>query len=284
MKELVKKRPLIWFYVLAYLFSWIVWIPLIFADSMDPELRQLIMLIGVLGPFAAALTVSRILGSTRTFLAAAFKWKVPLRWYFAACFLPLFMLTAILLMKNLFGSAVSGGPAIETLEGGPWYIYPLVLLFMIFLGGGMEEPGWRGFAQKRMLCKFTPFTASVILGIIWTYWHLPLFLIPGSSQQGMESQIIWYTFSVIGLSITMTWLFIQSKGSGLLAILFHGGVNAINSWIPEFHITIFSIELNTFAVVSSAFAFLGAFMLLVRRDIFFRKLSSNEFTDLETAL
>lgn len=275
MKEFIKNKPLISFFVLAYLLSWIIWIPLIFVKGVDSDIIQLIMLIGVLGPMAAAIIVSRITGTSKRFWKSTLKWKVNFKYYVAALGIPLLVLLTLRLINHFWGIAVNDTTVIQTIEGEEWYFYPLILLFMIFLGGGLEEPGWRGFAQERMLSKFNPLVTSIILGFIWTYWHLPLFFVPGSSQEGLA--LGWYTASVIGLSVTLTWLYIKSKGSAFLAIIFHGGINAINSWIPSFYIEVFNKEFSSFAILEFVNVMVAVIIILVNLKLFFRKVDCSNY-------
>jgi uncharacterized protein len=275
MNTLISKRPLISFFFLAYVLSWVIWVPLIFIKGLDPDLTMLIMLIGVLGPAGAAIIVSGVTGTRKSFWRRTFRWKVGIVWHVAALGIPLLVLAIVLIINRFLGIPAGDNGAIQTIEAGPWYTYPLVLLLMIFAGGGLEEPGWRGFAQERMLSRFSPLTASIILGIIWTFWHAPLFFVPGSSQQGM--QIGWYTGSVIGISITLTWLFIKSRGSAFLAIIFHGGINAINSWIPSFRIEIGNFVLSAFAVLELVNMAVAAVIIVTNLKLFVRLLSKGEY-------
>lgn len=245
-----------------------------FAQRMDQDLIFLIMLIGVLGPMGAGIIVSRITETSKLFWASTLKWKVELRWYLAALGIPLLVLFIVLGLNHFFGLPDSPVGALHTSEIDPWYMYPLILLFMVFVGGGLEEPGWRGFAQSRMLAKFSPFTASLILGVVWTYWHTPLLFVPGSSQQGI--QLGWYTAGVTALAVILTWLFIESNGSALLAILFHGGINAINGWIPSFALPIGGLEFSSFAVMESVYILIAFMILVMHREVFFQRLDSSD--------
>ena len=110
------------------------------------------------------------------------------------------------------------------------------------------------------------------MGIIRTYWHIPLFFVPGSSQQGI--QLGWYTVGVTSLAVIMTWLFIRSEGSAWLAILFHAGVNAINSWVPSFSLTVAGTQFSGFVVMEFTWLTVAVLILLLNRDLFFRKVSS----------
>lgn len=245
-----------------------------FGEGWEEDLVTLVMLIGVLGPMAAAIIVSRITKTSGLFWQSTLKWRVSLRWHLAALGIPLIVLGVILSVYHLFGVADTPASALHTVEAEAWYWYPVVLLFMVFVGGGLEEPGWRGFAQARMLARFTPFTASVILGVVWTYWHAPLLFVPGSSQQGIE--LGWYTAGVTALAVIMTWLFIKSGGSALLAIVFHGGVNAMNEWIPPFDLPVGGLTLSGFAMMESIWIIVALVVLVLNREMFFRKFDSDD--------
>ncbi len=274
MKDAIIKRPLLTFFILAYLLSWLCWVPLMFGEGWDQGFVTVIMFVGVLGPMAAAIMISRITKTSGLLWQSTLKWKVALRWHLAALGIPLMALAMVLGIYRLFGVEQTTGSALHTGQAEAWYWYPVVLLVMMFIGGGLEEPGWRGFAQARMLAKFTPLTTSLLLGVIWTYWHTPLFFVPGSSQQGIE--IGWYTAGVTSLAVIMTWLFIKSGGSALLAIVFHGGVNAINEWIPPFSLPVGGLTFSGFAVMESVWIAIALVILVLHRDMFFSKLCSED--------
>jgi uncharacterized protein len=69
----------------------------------------------------------------------------------------------------------------ETYLGNPWY-YWFALMFVLVFGGGLEEIGWRGFFQPLLERRFPFFTAAIIQSIVWSIWHLPLWLVPDSMQ------------------------------------------------------------------------------------------------------
>lgn len=73
----------------------------------------------------------------------------------------------------------------EEYLGNPWYLFILFMPMMIF-GGGLEEIGWRGVFQPLLEKHFSFFTATIIEGVIWSVWHLPLWLIPNTSQGAMN--------------------------------------------------------------------------------------------------
>ncbi len=96
-----------------------------------------------------------------------------------------------------------------------------------------EELGWRGYALPRLLARASPFRAGVILGLIWTLWHVPAFLFSGIVGSPF-SNLPWYALDTIGLSLMMTALFVRTRGGVLVAgVIPHfmiNGLGATGAW------------------------------------------------------
>ena len=107
----------------------------------------------------------------------------------------------------------------------------MILMLTIFAGIG-EEFGWRGFALPRLQNRYNALVTSIIVGAFWSLWHIPLYFLDGSLQYsfrmdaGLIPAILGYTVFLIAWSIQYTWLFNNTKGSVLLAAVFHGAGNA----------------------------------------------------------
>ncbi|USN96549.1 MAG: CPBP family intramembrane metalloprotease [Candidatus Nomurabacteria bacterium] len=97
----------------------------------------------------------------------------------------------------------------------------LLLVFLIewWLFLITEETAWRGFALPRLQKKFTPLNASLILGLLWGLWHIPLFMIADSFQANLP--FVGFLISAIATSILTSWVFNNSRGSVLLVAIFH---------------------------------------------------------------
>lgn len=95
-----------------------------------------------------------------------------------------------------------------------------------------EELGWRGFALPRLLAKVRPISAAVVLGIIWSVWHLPQFFMEGTVQ----NLIPFYGYAVVTVynSVFITILFLATGGSVFPAILYHLFSNFSYSLFPIF--------------------------------------------------
>lgn len=266
MKKL-KESSIIAFIILSYLISWIIWLPIFFMDQTTQSLIGILTIVGGLGPFAAAIIISRFTGLWEAFKALLFKWRVNFRWYLLALLLPIFL--AIVAFGIFIG--VGGTPRIST-ETPPIYFYPIALLFVMILGGGLEEPGWRGFALPELLKRHNPLVASLIIGVIWVFWHFPLFFIPTSSQY--ELPFGWYFLNTLSISVIFTWLFFKSKGSTIIAIIFHGGLNAVFSWYPGLNqiTTGFGI-VHFYAPITAASTVIAMLVIAFDRRIFFQRKS-----------
>ena len=90
-------------------------------------------------------------------------------------------------------------------ERAPAYVQTLLLTAVIF--GGQEEPGWRGFALPRLQQRHTPLVATLILGLGWGIWHVPLY-----GPDGFVVPLV--------LAFYYTWLYNKTR-SVLLCILLH---------------------------------------------------------------
>jgi membrane protease YdiL (CAAX protease family) len=192
---------------------------------------------GTFVPAIAAVVVTRAVdgkAGLRAFLRRLVLWRVPARWYvFALVVLPTVVVAGYVFMPDPKQNVDDGALMIAAT-----YLSSLVILTL--MGGGQEEPGWRGFALPRMQERSGPLKASVVLGLIWGLWHLPLFVFVPDYDNADPGFVATATMFVvfagcytIALSVIFTWLVNHARGSILLAMLAHGSVNAATSFAPE---------------------------------------------------
>ena len=142
-------------------------------------------------------------------LAAIGRWKVAPVWYLVAIGLPLALQLVAVAINPLLGAAAPNWGAIPPLgEVAAW-----VAIFLVFSGPLGEEPGWRGFALPRMLERQGALAASLLLGVLWAAWHLPLGLVGDLTVYGSINAVL--------AAVVFTWLWQNTRGSVLLAILMH---------------------------------------------------------------
>ena len=129
----------------------------------------------------------------------------------------------------------------------PLYMGFLMILPMI-IGGGVEEIGWRGLLQPQLEKKFPHIIAAVSVGIIWAFWHLPLWFIAGTSQHNMNFG--WFCINAIMLSFFIGSVTYVSK-SIFMAILAHASINAFWEVMPATEEILPSIILMVFVVLAT---------------------------------
>lgn len=227
-----REGDLLRFFVLTFILTWVLHgaIALIEFDNLfEAGLPLLLYMLGLLGPMAAALILSRRPGGTgaRALLARIGYVRFGLGWYVMA----LGMVAganhlAILLNMGL------GGPGPESWFALPLGLLPVLALVQIWVVFG-EETGWRGYALPRLQERCGSLGASLILGLVWTIWHLPMFLMPGAPQYG-SSPFLFAGF-IISWSVLSALLYNRTGGSLMAVMLFHW---ATNMWafalpIPE---------------------------------------------------
>lgn len=133
---------------------------------------------------------------------------------------------------------------------------PLIFLSFItpvmILGGGLEEIGWRGFLLPKLLKRYSEFNSTLIISVIWSVWHLPLWFVVGSHQQG--TSFIAFALSCVASSFILTFIYTQTH-SVWLCILFHALDNAC------FYIFSFDVTLHILISFSTALAGIIIFLL-----------------------
>lgn len=159
----------------------------------------------------------------RELLSKFYVWKVGLKWYLAA----LLVFPAITYLAIIYGvvtTSYSFAEILPQISISAIYVLFLSFFYITLIRGPLrEEVGWRGFALPRLQHLYSPLVATLILAIIWTVWHLPLYfngLYPG----GIDSFLTRFTWN-IGLTFLFTWLYNHTRGSLLLVTLFHGSIN-----------------------------------------------------------
>jgi membrane protease YdiL (CAAX protease family) len=184
------------------------------------EAWSLVWFLFVFSPSISAILISWIVGGwtgVKRLLSGFLRWKVGFGWYFAAAFLFLGPLVISIVYIAL------GHPPVGLQAG--WTI-PLLLaqvFTQFFAGPASEEAGWRGFALPRLQGKYNALVSSLILGVIWTFWHLPLFYLTGATQMSIPMPI--YLLLTMTLTVYMTWLYNNTGGSLLITTLAHFSYN-----------------------------------------------------------
>ena len=211
--SLIRRHPLITFFVLAYALSWWPWV--LYALDLSPQ-----PIVGF-GPFLAAIVVLLITrGKTGIvgLLRRMVRWRVAPVWYAVALLLPVAIELSAMVINVLLGAQA---PSAAELGGwtGLFSTFAIVLL-VPGLGGAWEEPGWRGYALPRLQTGRSALFASLILWLGVAVWHLPLMII----GEVHWSDIVF----LLGFVIVFNWVFNNANGSVLILMLMHAMNNTIS--------------------------------------------------------
>lgn len=247
MKKYFQKHTIISFFILTFIISWFCWLPL-FLVKPPQGVSTLLIMIGGFGPMlSAVLITSTLKRGVKKWLRSIYVFKLKPKEYGLAIFIPLLIGLLIFVLFELISSSASKYPHLLSFLN-----YPLMVLVVALIGGGQEEPGWRGFALPELLKKRTPLMASIIIGIFWSFWHLPLFLSPNAIQHALPFG--WYIINTIAFSMILTKVYSRTN-SVIPVMIAHGGINALGNFVP--------------ADISSVYPYVAISSILVALWIFF---------------
>ena len=218
----IKRYPLVAFYLLAFTITWLGWVPqMLHTYGRFPINNFVFNLLGAGGPTLAAVIVLWALegrnGPAKLF-AALVRWRVSWKWY-VIVFLAWFAIAAAALgLGTLFGQTF------PPLGRFTWPALPAIFIAML-LSNVWEEIGWRGFALPRLQEKYGDLSIALIMGLLWSLWHLPLMLDPNSPM----SELPWYGELVFSIALTVIyiWLYNHTQGSLFFVSVFHAMSNTV---------------------------------------------------------
>ena len=101
-----------------------------------------------------------------------------------------------------------------------------LIILNLLQGATGEEAGWRGFALPRLQETHGPVKASLILGLMWNFWHLPLWLLSGYSGLDLLTYVLAFSVSIISLTFLLTWLSSKTPNSLIPIVIAHFSFNA----------------------------------------------------------
>lgn len=209
------------FFALTFAITWGLQMPGVLAQRGmlpgAPSAYMPLVGLGIFGPLIAASFLTYREGgraALRALFAGLLRWRVNVRWYFAALVLPFALLTGLLVLLNAAGrqGAIEYLPAFGGLAFG-------------VVASVAEEVGWRGYALPRLQQRWGSFGAASLVGVAWYLWHIPMFLGLGVRLNLVFVMLLYF----IGASLLMTWLYNGTRGSLLLAVLAHLGAHLNNS-------------------------------------------------------
>jgi uncharacterized protein len=217
----IRSRPLIAFFMLAFGITWAVWVPRAVGIPVGAVGQLWTWVPAVAALLAAALTGGR--GALRDLGARLVRWRVGWRWYLVVVLGPAAFSVAVALLYALMGGSFAAATPPALRGETPLVILPLFLVVLFVTDGVGEELAWRGFSLPRLLASYNALVASLILGVLWALWHLPLVW---TEVAPLYQQPVWLLLlDTTAKSILFTWVFLHTRGSVLVAALLHATTN-----------------------------------------------------------
>jgi uncharacterized protein len=238
MKSMIQKHPFASFLLLAF---GITWAGSLIGLAATPRGGQLLpaflsfpsAIIWYFGPCAAALVIISVTQGRPGLLRLVQRyrdWRVGWQWY---ALIVLYPLTMHLVVSGL--NWLTGGPAPKFFEaegvpaiGNIWLTLLGLALLHFFMRGLGEETGWRGFALPYLQQRWSAFTASLLLGFIWALWHFH----PINFSALLSITGVFLFLNIMLTTVVFTWVYNHTRGSLLIAALFHMTLNVSEYIVP----------------------------------------------------
>ncbi len=255
-------RPVL-FFALAYLCTWIFWIPAAFVPE---NTGAGLMVIGLLAP--AAVSTLFVVFSGSDALKKDLRNKIigfyKVRWRNVILAVALFagMIAATILLSLAFGQSLDQFSFTEDFSFTGVGIGNA--LFTIIVASIIEEVGWKGYCEDSIGNYMNWFWESMIFGILWSLWHLPLIFIQGTYQAGLTVNplyVINFFVSGIPMGFIITWVYLASDRSILACMIFHLFVNFMQEKI--------AMTPETKCVETIVVTIAAAVIVLKEKDMFF---------------
>ncbi len=229
----MQQHPLVSFFFLAYAFTWIIFIPYVLSQWGILPNTQFYVLFHVLHTFGPALAAIIMIAVTegktgiQRLRQRMRQVRAPWPWYlFILLGIPALLMLGIIIQPGALASFQGLSPTLLV-------SYPLAFI-VVALGGGPlgEEIGWRGFALPRIQSRYGPLWGTLLLGVLWAFWHLEDFLTPtqgggpGAGWSAFLTIFPMFFLMALAIAIIMTWVFNHTRGSVFTAIVAHASIDA----------------------------------------------------------
>lgn len=233
------------FFFLTFIYSWTLWLPfvleglgLIKPSETLAALMTPAIILGAFAPLLAAVTmIARQSGwsEVKQFFRQSLSFRVKAIYVVLSLLLPLIITAGTHYIANFSG--IDSLPNTFLPENLPVPTIILIIpyfVLMLVVGGGQEEFGWRGYAQEPLQQRLGIFWGSIVLGVVWGIWHLPLWLMPGEGHSYYP--FLAFLIYTISTSLIMAWLYNASGKKLIIPWIIHAMGNTVVPFFPILHL------------------------------------------------
>ncbi len=222
------KKQLTYFFVLTFMATWLLWLPTVLHAIWRP-MPPVLLILGLLAGFTPS--VMGIIFITREkgiksikYLKNSLSIRFNYLWLLYLLLFPMQAAVSLYLVQRIEITYVVAQPI-------PSAFVILVFMQILLTGGALgEEFGWRGYALKRLTDIMGTFKATLVLGFLWSLWHLPLFFMVGTVQSNLP--LGQFVLQNTLMSFFYTYLFTKTEGKMVPMILLHATANTAAAIFP----------------------------------------------------
>jgi len=207
--------PLATFLVVTFTWSWALWALAAWAELSDTAAEGLVVA-GRFGPSLAAIGVTLVAAGRAglsDLLAPLRRWRAPAPLWLLVVAGPVVVVVVAIGLAALLGTV----PGEFNDPATAYLVLPAFLAILVAGGPLGEELGWRGFALDRLQARTGPVAASLLLGVVWGAWHLPLFLDPSQVQAALPPLL--YLGQTTSTAVVYTWLWNRTRSLPVVLVL-----------------------------------------------------------------
>ena len=213
-----KLHPVTSYFALTFTISWTgalaVAAPHLIHHEPLQKLTGILMFPAMLlGPSLVGLLLTRMVEGRRglqDLFSRLSRWRVPARWYAPLLIPPVLVLTVLFCLKNFIS---------------PVYAPNRFLIGILFglPAGFLEEIGWMGYVFPKMRSENNALAPSILLGLLWSIWHLPVIDYLGTATPHGAcwfSFLLSFTLAMTAMRVLICWIYTNTK-SLLMAQVMH---------------------------------------------------------------
>ena len=216
-EDVIRRRPVVAYFALTFLISWTgalaVAVPHLIRHQPLPKMTGILMFpVMLLGPSLVGITLTRIVDGKdglRILFRQMFRAWVPPGWYTTLLVPPVLVLTVLLFLQR--------------------FVSPVYAPNRFFIGilfgipaGFLEEIGWTGYAFRKMHSQSDGLSSSILLGLFWALWHLPVINYLGTAT---PHGVYWLPFflafslAMTAMRVLISWIYTNTKSVSLAQLM-----------------------------------------------------------------
>lgn len=216
------------FFTIVFITSWLLWLPTLINTQLI-KVPSIFLLLGMFAGFVPSivglLMLRKKLGRDfKRHIIEKVNFRFPKKYLLVMLIFPAQGALTLFMVKIL-------DQGFEVVNPISPIMYIPVFLQILMIGGALgEEFGWRGYAYKALHRRHGVLLGTLILGLLWSIWHLPLFFMENTVQSHLP---MWqFIIQNTVLAFFYSWLYHKTNGNLVVMVLLHAILNTSAAIFP----------------------------------------------------